>query len=75
MMVVPVETKPAFKAGTPRVLFEKPYWQAGHDYDVTPDGQHFIMIKRNEQQVAPVQVDVVVNWFEELKRQAPDGHP
>jgi serine/threonine-protein kinase len=75
MMAAPVETKPAFKAGTPRVLFEKPYWQAGHDYDVTPDGQHFIMIKRSEQQEAPVQVNVVVNWFEELKRQAPGGHP
>ena len=71
LMAVAVETKPAFKPDTPRLVFERAYWQAGHDYDVTPDGQHFIMIKRNEQQAAPLQVNVVVNWFEELKRQAP----
>ncbi len=73
LMVVPVETKPAFKPDAPRLVFERAFWHAGHDYDVTPDGQHFIMIKTSEQQAAPVQVNVVVNWFEELKRQAPGG--
>ncbi len=72
MVVVPVETQPAFKAGTPRVVFEHPYWHTGHDYDVTADGR-FIMIKKSEQQAAPTQVNVVLNWFEELKRQAPGG--
>jgi Tol biopolymer transport system component len=31
MMAVPIETKPTLQAGSPRVVFEGRYWQAGHD--------------------------------------------
>jgi len=33
MMVVPIEMKPSFTAGSPRVLFEGRYFFAGHDYN------------------------------------------
>ena len=40
------------------------------DYDITADGQRFLMIKGSEQQ-APNQINIVLNWFEELKRLVP----
>jgi len=43
-------------------------------YDVTPDGQRFLMLKPSEQaQAARTQINVVLNWFEELKRRVPTG--
>ena len=75
MMLLPVETEPSFSAGKPRVLFDKPYVStsigAGYNqyYDVSTDGQQFLMIKEAEGEGA--QINVVLNWFEELKRLVP----
>jgi hypothetical protein len=42
------------------------------DYDGLPDGQRFLVVKPSEQeQAAPTQINVALNWFEELKRRAP----
>jgi Tol biopolymer transport system component len=74
MMSVVVETEPGFKAGTPRVVFDGQYsldTAAGHPrYGVSPDGQHFLMLKREEGD-QPAHINVVLNWFEELKRLVP----
>jgi hypothetical protein len=44
------------------------------NYDVSRDGQRFLMLKPSEQaQAAPTQINVVLNWFEELKRRVPAG--
>jgi hypothetical protein len=44
------------------------------NYDVSPDGQRFLMLKPSEQaQAAPTQINVVLNWFEELKQRVPAG--
>ncbi len=40
-------------------------------YDVTPDGQYFILIKESEKESAATQLNVVLNWFEELRRRLP----
>jgi hypothetical protein len=40
------------------------------NYDVTPDGQRFLMIKATEEEVAG-QINVILNWFEELKERVP----
>ena len=77
MMAVEVTTQPTFSAGKPKVLFEGQYWgvqagQMGTAYDVSPDGQRFLMIKPVEQTgAAPTQINVVLNWFEELKQKVP----
>ncbi len=68
--VVPVETRPTFQPANPRLLFEGRYLVTGHHYDVTPAGDRFIFIREIEQQAAPTQIHVVLNWFEELKRKA-----
>ena len=76
MMAVEVTTRPAFSAGRPRRLFEGRYLASvfpliGVAYDVSPDGQRFLMIKEVEQSPSATQVVVVQNWFEELKRLVP----
>jgi serine/threonine-protein kinase len=75
MMAVDIATQPGFAAGKPRMLFEGQYEGAGPvaNYDISPDGQRFLMIKTNEQESAPTQINVALNWFEELKKKVPTG--
>jgi serine/threonine protein kinase/Tol biopolymer transport system component len=77
MMAVDIATQPGFAAGTPRMLFERRYEPApfpAANYDVSSDGQRFLMLKSIEQeQAAPTQINVVLNWFEELKQKVPPG--
>jgi Tol biopolymer transport system component len=74
MMAVAIETDPELSVETPRLLFEGrflpgPPW-APRNYDISPDGQRFLMIQR-EQDLVPTELIVVLNWFEELKRLVP----
>jgi serine/threonine-protein kinase len=73
MMAVDIATQPSFAAGKARMLFEGRY-EPGPlqlaNYDVSSDGQRFLMLKPIEQ-AAPTQINVVLNWFEELKRRVP----
>jgi hypothetical protein len=77
MMAVDIATQPGFAAGKPRVLFEGQYVPTPGsfpNYDVSSDGQRFLMLKPSEQeQAAPTQINVVLNWFEELKQKVPTG--
>jgi Tol biopolymer transport system component len=72
MMVVDVTTTPEVKLSTPRVLFEQRYaYGAGitmPNYDVTPDGQRFFMVK---DETTGGRLNVILNWFTELNRLAP----
>jgi serine/threonine-protein kinase len=75
MMAVDVTTEGAFSVGKPKVLFEGTYVPTPRsfpDYDVSPDGQRFLMLKASEQ-ATPTQINVVLNWFEELKVKVPTG--
>ena len=73
MMVIPIQTSPTFNAGEPRLLFEGGF-QAGEpaqpNYDVAPDGR-FLMIESTGGPTA-TKLNVVLNFFEELKRLDPD---
>lgn len=71
VMAVPIETSPSFKAGTPHMLFQGPYFSSGHDYGVTPDGKGFIMIRETESQSGPTEMRVILNWSQDLKNPAP----
>ena len=77
MMVVDITTQPSFSVGKPKLLFEGPYEPTPATfpyYDVSPDGQRFLMLKPAESaETAPTQINVVLNWFEELKRRVPAG--
>jgi len=71
---VPVESSPTFRAGTPRKLFEGRYFAQllGRTYDVSPDGQRFLMIKSSST-APPMRPRIVVidHWTGELKRRVP----
>jgi hypothetical protein len=78
MMAVEVTTQPSFSAGKASVLFEGPYVltpRSFQNYDVSPNGKRFLMLRATEQAQAPEQINVVLNWFEELKRLVPSGKP
>ena len=72
MMAVDVATTPTFAAGKPRRLFEGQYAASLAllpNYDVTADGQRFLMIKPVKPSQARAQtINVVLNWPEELRR-------
>jgi hypothetical protein len=59
-----------FDAGEPRPLFEVPGFLTGSSstYAVAPYGQRFLMLKNVDKDP---QINVVLNWFEELKRLVP----
>ncbi len=58
--------------GGPQLLFSAPTLRATSagrtNYDVTPDGQRFVMIRREPD--AP-RIQVVLNWADELRRRVP----
>ena len=74
MMAVAVQTEPTFGAETPRLLFKRDFAlefnaSGATNYDVTADGQQFLMIRPV---VAPAQrINIVLNFFEELKERVP----
>jgi len=59
--------------GVPYMLFESgPYLiRSPRNYDVSADGQRFLVVKPRPNAAAR-EVTVVVNWFEELKRLVPN---
>ena len=75
LFVAPVERSDGggFVVGAPKPLFQGSYYalQSGRTYDVAPDGKRFLMIKETPATNVPVQLLVVQNWVEELKRQVP----
>jgi Tol biopolymer transport system component len=77
MVSVPVESSDgaSLVTGAPTPLFTGEYYfvQAGRTYDVSPDGKRFLMIKSAPSGTpsAALQLVVVLNWVEELKRLVP----
>jgi serine/threonine-protein kinase len=72
LLVVDVELESELALGPPRVLFQgsfSPTRVGPPNYDVSPDGTRFIMVEENDN--LPTEVNVVLNWFEELKRLVP----
>lgn len=82
VMAVAVSTTPAFTAGHPRTLWEGRYSHGmstscgppgatSSNYDVTADGQRFLMIKDEAPDTAvSKQIVVVLGWADEVNRLA-----
>lgn len=80
---IAIEMEPEFIRGEPVRLFQCPYnpvVSMGFNYaflDIDPDGKRFLGIqsipKTNEEspEEPPTKINVVVNWFEELKQKVP----
>ena len=79
MMAVEVRTEPTLEVGTPRVLFNGTNSPGGSPrarYAVTADGQRFLMsadlaAASQADEAAGPQIQVVLNWVEELKARVP----
>jgi Tol biopolymer transport system component len=72
ILAVDVTTQPTFRAGTPRTLFEghfpvgTSFWT---DYDVSRDGNRFLMLEAADESNS--QMNVVVNWMDALRASPP----
>ena len=69
---ISIETEPAFKPGSPIKMFGGNYtnWAASTNYDYDSRNDRFLMIK-NIGNPSLNQINVVVNWIEELKKNVP----
>ena len=69
-MVASVTLQPTFTVGVPRLLFEGPYVNpGGFSYDVTPDGQRFLLLEPAEDAESVTHLNVVLDWFGHITRQ------
>lgn len=62
-------------SGPPQILFSGPYpdnpgWTRPRSYDVTPDGERFLMTRLPDG-LTPAHIVVVLDWFEELRATVP----
>ncbi len=79
MFAVSAGTTPTLKVGPPVPLFDTPYYTSPTNsprpqYDVSPDGQRFLMLATGrgaDGSSAGGRIVVVKDWFEELKRLLP----
>jgi serine/threonine-protein kinase len=55
--------------GAPVRLFE--HIAEFRDWDVTPDGQRFLVVEGGDASASPPQINVVVNWLGELEARVP----
>ena len=82
MMAVSITTSPTLKVSAPRELWAEQKYTVGSgsscgmpgvtssNYDVTPDGQRFLMVRDDDVDVVSSRVVVVTNWAQELKELA-----
>ena len=49
---------------------DNPGWTRPRSYDVTPDGERFLLTKQLGEQASP-RIVVVLNWFTELRAKVP----
>ncbi len=60
---------------TPQLIFERAFYDVpGYSYDLAADDERFLVLLPEAQQPDVTHLNVVVNWFEELKRLAPLGN-
>ncbi len=74
MMAVDITVDPSFRAGRPQRLFAG--WYEGlvtgaqANFDVLPDGKGFVMIQPTQAVDERTQINVVLNWAQELRRRS-----
>ncbi len=67
-----VTTEPQLQVGTPTEIFSGNYVNVpGYSYDIHPDGRFLVL--EGLQVSPPSEINVILNWFEELKQRVPTG--
>jgi hypothetical protein len=71
VMIVDVNIDDGFERGRPRQLFPDIYFSnAEANWDISPDGQRFLMLKDDETPIHG-EIHVVLNWHQELLERVP----
>ena len=70
MFAVSIETRSGLQWGRPQLLFQDDSVATALDYDVAPDGR-FVMIRPAPAEGAAAQINVIVNWRNELLARVP----
>jgi Tol biopolymer transport system component len=65
LMTVAIDLRPAKPdVSRPRKLLEGRYvWERNGNFDITPDGKHFIFVRRTEDSDPPATLRVLLNWL------------
>ena len=76
MVRVSIDAGPPLSIGSPEALFAYDHFHPGSGariYDIAPDGQRFLLLSGESDQggTGVPQINVVLNWFEELKERVP----
>lgn len=79
LATAPISCEPTLRVGKRRKLFELTNYVVsvlGRSWDVDPSGERFLMIRSPDAPVAATEtsrprMDIVLNWFEELKERVP----
>ncbi len=81
VVVVPVKTEKSFSHGAPKILFRGRNFgnivADGCPWDISPKDKRFLIIKPpasagdKTAAEAPRRINIVLNWFEELKERVP----
>ena len=77
VMALEFEADPTFAPGSPTLLIEREIFGArNRRMAVSPDGQRFLLLTDatgdlNAEDVAPAEINVVLNWTEELTERVP----
>ena len=74
LMSVEVALRGAFSASTPRLVHEGRFLKSGNattGWGIAADGRRFLRMQQVEPERAITHVDLVLNWFEELKARVP----
>ena len=69
LVVVDITTEPSFDWSNERLL-PISVVNAARSYDIMPDGQRFVIVAPPEEVPHP-RINVVLNWFDELKERVP----
>ena len=71
-MAVDINYDPVFEVGTPKKLFNIDYINVGTpNFGVFPDGTRFAVINRPESKGNENQINIIINFLEELKQLVP----
>ncbi len=68
LVTTAVSTEPTFTTGTTTPLFQHASFASGRPYDVSADGQRFVVVESLEPvQAEPPSIRVTENWYEEFR--------
>lgn len=74
LIAVRIAIEPSFMVGRPRPMLEGRFVEAtmtAANYDVFPDGDRIVVMRRAEEPAPARELCVVLNWFAELARRVP----